>query len=231
MRLSTNAPTPKVLFDNTSPTYPMFNTAIPDQYRFDQFKREFEEHYIRGNETLPQFLYIWLPNDHTDEPHPKTGYAYRASYVADNDLALGRLTELLSHSPFWKDMAIFVTEDDAQDGLDHVDAHRSVLLVVSPHARHGISHVHSSMVSILKTFDAIFGIPPLNQFDAAANDLSDMFTSQPDFTPYTALPPDRRIFDPSKTRMPASVELGRSATLDDPNVSRRNLNTQLIGQK
>jgi DNA-binding beta-propeller fold protein YncE len=231
MRLSTNAPTPKVLFDNTSPTYPMFNTAIPDQYRFEQFKREFEERYIRGHETLPQFLYIWLPNDHTDEPHPKAGYVYRASYVADNDLALGKMIELLSHSPFWKDMAIFVTEDDAQDGLDHVDAHRSVLLVVSPHARPRISHVHSSMVSILKTFDAIFGIPPLNQFDAAASDLSDMFTSQPDFTPYTALLPDRRIFDPSKTLMPARVELGRSARLDDPNVIRRNLSAQLGGQK
>jgi hypothetical protein len=97
----------------------------------------------------------------------------------------------------------------AQDGLDHVDTHRSMLLVVSPHARRGISHVHSSMVSILKTFDAIFGIPALNQFDAATNDLSDMFTSQPDITPYKAPPPDRRIFDPSKTLMLAKVELPR----------------------
>jgi DNA-binding beta-propeller fold protein YncE len=231
MRLSTNAPTPKVLFDNTSRTYPAFNTAIPDQYRFEQFKREFEERYVRGHETLPQFLYIWLPNDHTDDPHPKTGYPYRASYVADNDLALGKIMELFSHSPFWKDMAIFVTEDDAQDGLDHVDAHRSVLLVVSPHARRGISHVHSSMVSILKTFDLILGIPPLNQFDAAASDLSDMFTSQPDFTPYQALPSDRRIFDPVKTVMPASGKLPHSAPLDDPNVIRRNMRQPPRDQK
>jgi YVTN family beta-propeller protein len=226
IRLSTNAPTPNVLFDNTSRTYPMFNTAIPDQYRFDQFKREFEERYIRGHETLPQFLYIWLPNDHTDDPHPKTGYAYRASYVADNDLALGKIMELFSHSPFWKDMAIFVTEDDAQDGVDHVDTHRSLLLVISPHARRGISHAHSSMVSILKTIDLIFGIPPLNQFDAATNDLSDMFTSHPDFTPYQALPSDLRIFDPAKTAMPKSGKLPRSASLDDPNVIRHNMRRQ-----
>ena len=87
------------------------------------------------------------------------------------------------------------------------------------------------MMSILKTFDEIFGIPPLNQFDAAANDLSDMFTSQPDFTPYQALPPDRRIFDPTKTDMPGSVKLPRSARLDDPNVIRRNMRGDPKDQK
>jgi hypothetical protein len=170
-----------------------------------------------------------------DDPHPRSGYAYRASYVADNDLALGKIVEFFSHSPFWRDTAIFVTEDDAQDGLDHVDTHRSVLLVVSPYARRGISHVHSSMVSILKTFNLIFGLPHLNQFDAAANDLSDMFTSQPDFTPYQALPSDPRIFDPAKTVMPASGEAARklpgSAPFDDPNTIRRNMQQQPLKNK
>jgi DNA-binding beta-propeller fold protein YncE len=230
IRLTTNRPILKAVFDNTSRTYPMFNTSIPDQYRFEQFKGEFEARYVHGHEPLPQFLYICLPNDHTADPRPNEGYAYRGSYVADNDLALGKFMELFSHSPFWNDMAIFVTEDDAQDGLDHVDTHRSVLLVVSPYARRGISHVHASMVSILKTFDLIFGLPPLNQFDAAACDLSDMFASQPDFTPYRAQPSDPRIFDPAKIALPSrDGRAGRfspSVRLDDPTLIRRFMREQ-----
>ena len=181
LREAVNIPMPEVLFENTSRSYATFNTNISDQYRFGQFQREFELRYASGKEPLPQFLYIWLPNDHTAKPRPEDGYHYRASYVADNDLALGKLVELFSHSPFWKDMAIFVTEDDAQDGRDHVDAHRSLLLVISPYARRGVSHVHTSMASILKTFDLIFGLPYLNQYDAAATDLSDMFTDDARF--------------------------------------------------
>ena len=226
VRLPVNVPMPKVLFDNTSRSYPMFNTSIPDQYRFEQFRNEFEVRYVNGKQPLPQFIYIWLPHDHTATPRPADGYAYRASYVADNDLALGKLIELFSHSPFWNDMAIFITEDDAQDGRDHVDAHRSLLLVVSPYARRGVSHVHTSIASILKTFDLIFGLPPLNQYDATASDLSDMFTEQPDARPYEALPSDTRVFDPAKARTPG---LGRNAALppsellDDPATIRREM--------
>jgi YVTN family beta-propeller protein len=223
-----NMPMPEVLFENTSRSYAAFNTNISDQYRYGQFLHEFEARYESGKEPLPQFIYIWLPNDHTDDPRPEDGYHYKASYVADNDLALGKLVELLSHSPFWKDMAIFVTEDDAQDGRDHVDAHRSVLLVISPYARSGVSHVHTSIVSILKTFDLIFGLPYLNQYDAAATDLSDMFTDQPDFTPYRALPSDLRIFDPVKVREPGlELHAHPSAPLDDPATIRREMQEQL----
>src|SRR5436309_2414416 len=116
-------------------SYPMFNTQISDQYRVAQFKNEFNARFVVGGQPFPQFVFIWLPNDHTDMPRPSDGYAFRATYVADNDLALGKLVELFSHSPYWKDMAIFVTEDDAQDGLDHVDAPRSLLLAISPYAR------------------------------------------------------------------------------------------------
>jgi len=134
---------------------------------------------------------------------------------------------LMSQSPFWKDTAIFVTEDDAQDGTDHVDSHRSLLLVISPYARRGVSHVHASMASILKTFDLILGVPYLNQYDAAATDLAAWFTGQPDFTPYQALPPDTRIFDPAKVVEPA-LDRGAqahkpSAPLDDPATIRRRL--------
>jgi YVTN family beta-propeller protein len=219
-----NIPMPQVLFENTSRGYATFNTNISDQYRFGQFLREFEVRYESGKEPLPQFIYIWLPNDHTDDPHPEDGYTYHASYVADNDLALGKLVDLFSHSPFWKDMAIFVTEDDAQDGRDHVDAHRSLLLVISPYARRRVSHLHTSTVSILKTFDLIFGLPYLHQYDAASTDLSDCFTNQPDFTPYDALPSDLQIFDPAKVHEPGLELRARpGAPLDDPATIRREM--------
>ena len=225
VREAVNMPMPEVLYENTSRSYATFNTNISDQYRFGQFEREFQVRYASGKEPLPQFLYIWLPNDHTAEPRPEDGYAYRASYVADNDLALGKLVELFSHSPFWKDLAIFVTEDDAQGGRDHVDAHRSVLMVISPYTAGGrVSHVHTSMASILKTFDLIFGLPSLNQYDAAATDLSDFFTAQPDFAPYDALASDVRIFDPAKVREPGlDLQSRPGAPLDDPATIRREL--------
>lgn len=234
LRESVNVPMPKALFENTSRAYPTFNTSISDQYRLEQFQHEFQVRYLSGKEPLPQFLYIWLPNDHTARPRPEDGFRYDASYVADNDLALGKLVELFSHSPFWKDMAVFVTEDDAQDGRDHVDAHRSLLLVASPYARRGVSHVHTSMASILKTFDLIFGLPPLNQYDAAASDLADMFTAQPDFAPYTALPSDSRIFDPAKVVEPGLELRARPAPpsepLDDPATIRRRMRERLTEQ-
>jgi hypothetical protein len=224
LREAVNMPMPEVLFENTSRSYATFNTNISDQYRFDQFQREFDLRYAGGKEPLPQFLYIWLPNDHTAKPRPEDGYPYRASYVADNDRALGKLVELFSHSPFWKDMAIFVTEDDAQDGRDHVDAHRSLLLAISPYARRGVAHMHTSMASIIKTFDLIFGLPYLNQYDAAATDLSDMFSDTPDFTPFEALPSDTRVFDPAKVHEPGLEMRARpGAPLDDPDTIRREM--------
>jgi DNA-binding beta-propeller fold protein YncE len=228
LRLGINAPMPGPLYANTSRTYPMFNTSIPDQYRFEQFKKEFEERYVSGREPLPQFIYIWLPNDHTAKPRLEDGYSFRASYVADNDLALGKLIDLLSHSKFWPEMAVFITEDDAQNGRDHVDAHRSVLLVVSPFSRRGVSHAHTSMLSILKTLEHILGLPPLNQYDAAATDLSDSFTDVSDVSPYVALPSDARIFDPGKARDPLySLRRGKplppSEPLDDPARIRRDM--------
>ena len=224
LREIVNFPIPEVLFENTSRSYASFNTNISDQYRFEQFQREFELRYASGREPLPPFLYIWLPNDHTAKPRREDGYPYRASYVADNDLALGKLVELLSHSPFWRDMAIFVTEDDAQDGRDHVDAHRSLLLAISPYARHGVAHMHTSMASIMKTFDLILGLPYLNQYDAAATDLSDMFVDTPDFTPFEALPSDTRIFDPARIHEPGLEMRARpGAPLDDPETIRKEM--------
>jgi hypothetical protein len=146
--------------------------------------------------------------------------------VADNDLALGKLVELFSHSPFWKDMAIFVTEDDAQSGQDHVDAHRSLLLTISPYAKPGVAHLHTSMASIIKTIDLILGMPFINQYDAAASDLSDMFTNTPDFTPYTALPSDTRIFDPARVKEPG-LEAKPGEPLDNPDLIRKEMKNRI----
>lgn len=225
VREAVNMPMPEALFENTSRDYATFNTTISDQYRFGQFEREFQIRYASGKEPLPQFIFIWLPNDHTGGQRPESGYPYRASYVADNDLALGKLVQLFSHSPFWKDMAVFVTEDDAQDGRDHVDAHRSVLMVISPYAKRGyVSHAHTSIASDIKTFNLILGLPHLNQFDAAATDLSDFFTTQPDFTPYDVLPSDPRVFDPAKVReLGLDLKAHPGTPLDDPATIRRDL--------
>jgi DNA-binding beta-propeller fold protein YncE len=225
IREATNMPMPEALFENTSRDYATFNTNISDQYRFGQFEREFHIRYASGKEPLPQFIFIWLPNDHTAEPRPPDGYPYRASYVADNDLALGKLVQLFSHSAFWKDMAIFVTEDDAQSGVDHVDAHRSVLMVISPYARRDyVSHTHTSIASILKTFDLTLHMGYLNQFDAAATDLADFFTDQPDFTPYDAVPSDLRIFNPAKVHeLGLDLRVHPGTPLDDPATIRREM--------
>jgi hypothetical protein len=130
--------------------------------------------------------------------------------------------EYLSHTSYWKEMAIIITEDDAQNGVDHIDAHRSILMVISPYAKKNyVSKVHYSFGSIFKTFWDILGLPYLNQYDAGASDLSDMFTGTPDFTPYSALPPDTRIFDPQKALTPLDENfdwhaLKESPVLDDP---------------
>ncbi|HXG31904.1 MAG TPA: bifunctional YncE family protein/alkaline phosphatase family protein [Bryobacteraceae bacterium] len=200
-RYLTNAPLPEPLYRNTCRTYPPFNTDIPDQSRADRFIEDIEHRYRRGGEAFPRFIYIHLPNDHTARPRPGQGYPFEASYVADNDLALGRIVEYLSHSPWWQQMAVFITQDDAQGGRDHIDSHRSLLLLVSPYAkRNYVSRVNSSFPGLLKTVFRLLGIPPLNLFDAAASDLSDLFTEEPDFTPYRAVPPDAQVFDPAIVR-------------------------------
>jgi phospholipase C len=115
-------------------------------------------------------------------------WSYKRS-VQDNDAALGLTVELISNSPCWKDTVIFVVEDDTQNGFDHVDGHRSIFMAISPWIKHEyVAKTHFSLASIFKTVNLIFGLPPLNQYDAVATDLRDMFTSKPDFTPYTMKP-------------------------------------------
>ena len=212
-----NFPMPAPLFDKSSRRYATYNMAIPDQFRVDTFIEEFNEKWGEGKDALPSVLTIILPNDHGAGDRPQAGYPFRESYMADNDLALGRLVEFLSHSPHWKEMAIFVTEDDSQDGVDHIDAHRSLLMVISPYSKKNhVSHVHSSFGSIFKTFWNILDVPYLNHYDAGATDLSDMFSDEPDFTPYNAYPVDKRVLDPQKLFDPFDEEFDWSAVVASP---------------
>ncbi len=222
VRYLVNYPLPGPLYNRTSRLFPTFNMAIPDQYRADIFIREINEKFVGPNKTLPPVLTLQLLNDHGAGERPEAGFPFTESYMADNDLALGRVVEYLSHLPEWKDMLIVVTEDDAQGGRDHIDAHRSILMVISPYAKKNyISRSHASFGSIFKTFWNVLGLPYLNQYDFGVNDLGDSFTDVPDFTPYNAVPVDPRIFDPVKALTPLHEKFDweaarNSPSLDDP---------------
>lgn len=197
IRYLINYPLPTSLYDRTSRNYPTYNMAIPDQYRADIFIKEFKSKWIDAGEEMPRLITLMLPNDHGAGDRPWAGYPFRESYMADNDLALGRVIEFLSSTKYWKNMAIIITEDDSQDGVDHVDAHRSLLMIVSPYAkRNYVSKVHYSFGSIFKTIWNLLGVNCLNQYDFGATDLADCFTDKPDFTPFKAHPVDKRMFDP-----------------------------------
>jgi YVTN family beta-propeller protein len=199
-RLFLNAPVLKPVFEHTDRNYPTFNLGIPDQYRVAEFERDFRRHLAKGE--VPALIVIRLPGDHTAEPRPADGYPYRASYVADNDLATGKIISFLSRTSIWKDSAVFVTEDDAQDGVDHVDAHRSILLVASPWVRPGaVSHQHTSMGSIIRTIDELLGLGPLNLEDALAGQITGIFDGLPHITPFHVRPSDLRVFNPAKARL------------------------------
>ena len=219
-RLILNAPVLEPVFLSTDRAYPTINLGIPDQVRYKEFARDFA--LTMSQSKAPAVTLIRLGNDHTGTPRPGDGYPYRASYVADNDLALGKIIETISHSAIWKDSAIFITEDDAQGGVDHVDAHRSVLLVISPWVRRGyVSHRHSSMPSIQKTMYELLGLGPLNLEDALAADLSDIFTDTPDLEPFTAQPSDSRIFAPERARIAHPKTAGEAHALVDIDNARK----------
>ena len=180
-----NIALPPVLLKTEDQAYPGFNTLITDQVRADEWQREFSG-YVKDN-NLPQFQVLWLPTDHTSGV--RTGVPTPGAQVADNDLALGRIIDTLSHSPYWKDTVVFVTEDDAQNGTDHVDGHRTVGLVISAYNKTGqVNSTLYNQTSMVRTMEQIMGLPPMNQFDLTATPMSDVFSATPDLTPYTTLP-------------------------------------------
>lgn len=205
IREHANVPMEQLVRQRTDHLYPEFNTAIPDAplpeepdrfSRFGRFKQIFESHYVdrhRGTCKLPSYVDLYYPNDHgggARDIHPNGPDWDFTRFVQDNDAALGLTVDLISKSPCWKDTVIFVVEDDTQNGLDHVDGYRSLFLAISPWVkREHVVKTHLSLASIFKTVDLIFGIPPLNHYDAAATDLRDLFTARPDPTPFDFVPP------------------------------------------
>ncbi len=164
-----------------APDYRGWDLDTPDTERAAQWLAEFR----RG--IFPAFSYIWLPNDHTAGTKP--GSLSPRAMVADNDLATGRIIEAISRSKAWRDTAIFLCEDDSQDGRDHVDAHRNVLLIASPWVRRGaVTGRHYSQASIYATIERILGFPPMSQFDDLASPITDVWVSTPDLRPFQALP-------------------------------------------
>jgi hypothetical protein len=173
------------LRDVYHPKYPAAESRVPDQYRADIFMKEFAEFEQNGN--LPNLVILLLYDDHTEGTSP--GFPTPRAMVADNDLALGRIVEAISKSRYWKESAIFVTEDDSQDGLDHVDGHRTVGLAISPYTRHGVVDSNFyTIVNMYRTIEQILGLPPRNQFDLAAEPMFTTFTTKADYAPYTAVP-------------------------------------------
>jgi hypothetical protein len=227
IRMSVSFPLPKPLFDRTSRRFPTFNMAIPDQYRADVFEQEVQERWESGREPFPQLLTMVLPNDHLTDPHPEAGYPQRESYMADNDLALGRVIHLLSRSRWWSETLVIVVEDDPQGGRDHVDAHRSVLMLIGPHVRRGyVSPTLANFGSIMRLIFTLLGLPPLNQFDAAASLPLDFVADRLDLEPFTATLPDPALFDPNAALKPFDRRfnwkaLADSPVMDDPDDMRR----------
>ncbi len=176
----------EVLEGHVAPFCRGFDMEYSDVDRARDWMKEFDE-YERNGE-LPAFQTIKLPNDHTQGT--RKGKPTPFAYAAQNDLALGMIVERISHSRYWKESAIFVIEDDAQDGPDHVDAHRTEALVISPYTkRHFVDSELYSTSSMLRTMELILGLPPMSQYDAAATPMTNSFTGTPTFTPYTVRPP------------------------------------------
>ncbi len=192
-------PMQKALFNRTSHNYAGFNTNIPDQFRMDQFEGEFTKMWIKGKQKMPALITMQVPNDHGAGIRPDDGYPFRQSYMADNDLAVGRILHFLSRTKYWKNMLVIITEDDPQGGVDHIDAHRSILMMAGPYVKKGyVSHSHANFGAILKTIYNILDVPYVNQYDVTASLLQDFFTNKPDYTPYTLVQSDTRIFDAQK---------------------------------
>jgi YVTN family beta-propeller protein len=182
--VNSHSPLPN-LINNTVKNYPQFDLDIPDQFRVDVWQQDFAQDLRHG--TVPQLTTLWISSDHTGGP--PTAPAMQA----DNDLALGRFVDIISHSPIWSSSAIFVEEDDAQDGVDHVDGHRSPGYVISPYVRQGgvVDSTYYTQVNMTRTIEQILGLTPMNQFDLVASPMSTLFVNNPpadNFKPWSHVP-------------------------------------------
>jgi len=191
-----------------SPTFAGFDMTMKDQRRVDRWLQEFQGYVQNGN--LPRLSIIRLGNDHTAGTTP--GAPTPRAMMADNDIALGRVVDAISKSVYWKDSAVFVVEDDAQSGPDHVDSHRSVLLVASPFARRNfIDHVFYSTSSVLRTIELILGLPPMSHYDASATPLYNAFQGTPNLAAYGMQMP---TVSTDEKNLPTSFGASMSARMD-----------------
>ena len=187
--VSSHSPLPDII-NNTIQNYPQFDLGIPDQFRVDIWQQDFWNDVAKG--TVPQLSFMWISSDHTGGP--PTGQAQQA----DNDLALGRFVDIISHSPIWSSSAIFVEEDDAQNGVDHVDGHRSPGYVISPYVKQATSQnpyvvdsTFYTQVNMTRTIEQILGMTPMNEFDLVASPMTPLFISKPpaaNFQPWNHVP-------------------------------------------
>jgi DNA-binding beta-propeller fold protein YncE len=206
---------------HTNPEYPPFDLSIKDQHRADVWLAEFQQ-FVAKND-LPALETIRLPNDHTSygmagRPTPRAAFA-------DNDLALGRIVEALSKSPFWKNTVVFVLEDDAQNGADHVDSHRSPLFVISAYNKPGTIHRFANTTDVLRTIEEILGLESMSQFDYFGRPLRDIWADAPDLRPYAALPAGWSLdeMNPRGTREAresAKLDLGIEDVADEETSNR-----------
>ena len=166
----------------TDVCFPNFQLSIPDQYRVDQWLPVFQQQEQSGK--MPNLTFMWLMTDHTTG----SGVPDPVAQVADNDLAVGRVVDTISHSKFWKSTAIFIVEDDTQNGVDHVDGHRGPAFVVSPYSASGVENDYDTQLNMVKTIEQILGIHAMNQEDWAAEPMYSAFTDHPNFAPYKVQP-------------------------------------------
>jgi hypothetical protein len=216
-RLAGNIATKPELVGHFAVEAPDFNLRVPDQIRADVFLRHFAKwktELAAGHDEMPNFVEMRMGNDHTAGTTP--GGPTPKSLVADNDLAIGRLIDAVSHSAYWDDTAFFILEDDAQNGADHVDAHRSLAIVVSkyaPHPKAGqaafVDSRFYSTVSVLRTMEALEGVPPMNNNDALASMISTLFSGpgdQPAYDVDTSNRDNGLIYTANKKNAPGAAE-------------------------
>jgi YVTN family beta-propeller protein len=171
--------------------------VAPDQDRASRFIQEAQRRYMNTGAEFPDFVLIRLPNDSMGAPNSARGYPYAESYVADNDLALGRILEFLSGTKWWREMAVFVTQSGTAGGLDHIDRSRTLLLCAGPWAkRNYVSHINSSFAGLRTTILGILHAPASTIWDEAAPGVEDCLASKPDPAPFKAVSVDSRLFKP-----------------------------------
>jgi len=222
--VASHSPLPN-LINNTVQNYPQFDLGIPDQFRFDVWNEDFQKDVKSG--SVPQLEFMWISSDHTGGP--PTAQAMQA----DNDLALGRFVDAISHSRIWKDSVIFVEEDDAQDGVDHVDGHRSPGYVISPYVKQQVNpetgagagvteeSTFYTQVNMTRTIEQILGLPPMNQFDLVASPMRTLFVDEPpavNFLPWThvanGIPLNQGVSQtPTQTAIPGVMAALKNQTM------------------